>query len=207
MKIIKRFLVTLFSVILSTNFVFEQPVHASSPYTNFYIDNKIETVNIDGITYAYYFYYENGNRAITITNDSTNNIDTIVYDEVSSTIYLNTGFHALVKSQPSMLSTVSIGWETLSKSSDYISWEKGTSVAIIAGMIAIYVGTLGPAGVIAAMGTGALSVLAASSVGGTVYVEAQMFSVPLVAPQYRYIWSFKASTGDKYGPYIYNYYT
>lgn len=172
-------------------------MYASSPYINFYIDNKIETVNIDGITYAYYFYYENGNRAITITNDSTNNIDTIVYDEVSSTIYLNTGFHALVKSQPSMLSTVSIGWETLSKSSDYISWAKGTSVAIIAGMIAIYVGTLGPAVVIAAMGTGALSVLAASSVGGTVYVEAQMFSVPLVAPQYRYIWSFKASTGDK----------
>ena len=69
-------------------------------------------------------------------------------------------------------------------------------------MIAVYLGTLKAAGVIAAMGTTALGVLAASSGGGTVNVELQWFYAPFVTPQYRYIWSFKASTGDKYGPYI-----
>ena len=94
------------------------------------------------------------------------------------------------------------GWETLSNETHYVSWAKGTTVAVVAGVIAIYLGSLGVAGVIAAMGTGALSILAASAIGGTVYLKLQWFQAAFVAPQYRYLWSFKASTGDKYGTYV-----
>lgn len=98
------------------------------------------------------------------------------------------------------------GWEILSTSSHYISWLQGTSVAVVAGAIAAFLGTLGTAGVIAAMGTAALSALAASTSGGTLYVELHMHSVPLVTPQYRFVWTFTASTGDSYGPFYYHYY-
>ena len=99
------------------------------------------------------------------------------------------------------------GWEILSTSSHYISWTQGTTVAVavVAGAIAVYLGSLGTAGVIAAMETAALSAIASSSVGGTLYVELHMYSVPFVTPQYRFVWTFTASTGDPYGPYYYHY--
>lgn len=77
--------------------------------------------------------------------------------------------------------------------SEYITWGKGISTAALAASISVVLGFLGPAGVIAA-----------GAIGGTVNVELQMYQLPLVAPQYRYIWSFKASTGDFYGPYLYH---
>ena len=88
--------------------------------------------------------------------------------------------------------------------SEYITWGKGISTAALAASISVVLGFLGPAGVIAAMGTSAVGVIAAGAIGGTVNVELQMYQLPLVAPQYRYIWSFKASTGDFYGPYLYH---
>ena len=102
---------------------------------------------------------------------------------------------------PYSLGTTADGWEILSKDSHRLTWAQETTVAIVAGALAVYLATLGPAGVIAAMGTGALGVLAASSSGGTLYIELHMYTAPFVAPQYRYVWSFTASTGDKYGPY------
>ena len=93
------------------------------------------------------------------------------------------------------------GWESLQTSSHYISWGEATTKAVIAGMIAIYLGSLGTKGVIAAMGVGALGVIAANSSGGTVRTELQWYH-SLFYTQYRYVWSFEASTGDVYGPYI-----
>lgn len=34
-----------------------------------YAEKETETINIDGVNYTYQYYYKNGNRAITITND------------------------------------------------------------------------------------------------------------------------------------------
>lgn len=182
-----------------------QPAFASAytdaPY-NPYINNDIETVTIDGTSYTYQYYYENDNRAINIKNNETGHMDKLVYDKASEIILLNNSQVSFSTNAVSTPTTAASGWESLGSSSHYISWAKATTVAAIAGMIAVYLGTLKAAGVIAAMGTTALGVLAASSGGGTVNVELQWFYAPFVTPQYRYIWSFKASTGDKYGPYI-----
>lgn len=167
-----------------------------------------ETLNIDGVNYTYQYHYKNGNRAVTITNDLNDNIDEIVYDASSSNIYLNDEICGSIANNDEQLeedtpsARAFYEWETCSSSTEKISWAKGTTTAIVAGCIAIYLGTLGTAGVIAAMGPSALSILAASSVGGTLYVKLQSFIAPAAGTQYRYLWSFKASTGDLYGTYI-----
>lgn len=71
---------------------------------------------------------------------------------------------------------------------------------MVAGAIAIALGSVGGAAIIAAMGAGTLGVLAAQSSGGTVYYELQMERYNGLA-QYRYLISFTANTGDAYGPY------
>lgn len=77
------------------------------------------------------------------------------------------------------------------------------SVAAVAAAISVGLGFIGGAAVIAAMGTGVLSVLAAGAVGGTVYIETYYMTIPFQPTQYLYIWYFTASTGDSYGPYYY----
>lgn len=147
---------------------------------------------------------ENGNRAVTITNNINNNIDKIIYDIESSIMYLNGKvFSTFVNNNNALYHSNDItadGWKILSTDSHYISWREA-----IAGMIAVYLGTLGTAGVIAAMGTTALGIIAANSSGGTLYVELHSYSAPFVTPQYRFVWTFTASTGDSYGPYYYHY--
>lgn len=53
-----------------------------------------------------------------------------------------------------------------------------------------------------AIGSGSIGIIAASSIGGTVRVRVQEYVPWFGAPQYRYLWSFTASTGDFYGTYI-----
>ena len=157
---------------------------------------------------AYNYFYEDGKRVVTITNNTDIHIDKLVYDTTTSIMYLNGEIFWMPDDDMIQLQSGGMtadGWEILSTSSHYISWLQGTSVAVVAGAIAAFLGTLGTAGVIAAMGTAALSALAASTSGGTLYVELHMHSVPLVTPQYRFVWTFTASTGDSYGPFYYHY--
>lgn len=176
-----------------------------------YLSEAVETLNIDGINYTYQYHYKDGNRAITVTNDANNNIEEILYDTSSGTLYLNDEVLGIVENESEQLeeseqygvsAAAYYTWETLSSESHRISWLKGTTTGMVCGAIAAYLGTLGPAGVLAAMGTGAVGVLAASSSGGTLYLKLQSFQAPPAAVQYRYLWSFKASTGDVYGTYI-----
>lgn len=77
------------------------------------------------------------------------------------------------------------------------------SVAAVAASISVGLGFIGGAAVIAAMGTGVLSVLAAGAIGGTLYVETYYMTILFQPTHYLYIWSFTANTGDSYGPYYY----
>lgn len=92
----------------------------------------------------------------------------------------------------------------MSNDSYKISWKLGTTVSVVAGALAVYLPSLGAAGVIAAMGSGSLSILASAATGGTLNVKYEWYQVGITTPQYRYYWSFKASTGDTYGPYLYH---
>lgn len=201
------FLVVAVSLnIMCTRYV-DAAIHTNELYT-LYEQETRKIINIDGVNYTYNYCYENGNRTIIITNDENDTINKLYYDESTSVIYLDDNLFAIPVNdiQQRNMSLSTYGWQTISSSSHRITWAQGTTVAIVAGAIAVYLGTLGAAGVIAAMGSAALGVLAASSVGGTLYVSLQEYYVPLTMPQYRYKWSFTASTGDSYGPYYYHYY-
>lgn len=205
MKKGKRFLTMLLSVIFMFSFAV-QPAFAAS-YTDvgydLYANEESETVNIDGISYTYLYYYENGNRAIDIVDNESGQVDKLIYDASHSEMYLNGSEVPIVDcTTTTPAPAYTDGWESLGKSSQYISWGKATTAAVVAGMIAIYLGSLGTAGVIAAMGVGALGVIAANSSGGTLTSDLQWYYALFVSPMYRYIWSFKAGTGDTYGPYV-----
>ena len=205
MKKIKKIFTFLLALICSINFCM-LPTYAASPATNtFSLENTSEIVEIEGTNYKFDYYTEAGMRTVTVTNMVTNTVDKVAYDPVTSTFYLNNSVFAVksnISESQQTFSASAEGWETLSTGSHRITWAQGTTVAVVAAAIAVYLGTLGTAGVIAAMGVAALGALAASCSGGTLYMEIQMFSAPLVTPQYRYVWTFTASTGDSYGPYI-----
>lgn len=204
MKMGKRLFTMLLSVLLMFSLTIQPAFAATTMGASYdlYANEESETLYIEGISYTYNYYYENGFRAIDVVNNENGHIDKIVYDEVDGTILLNEDQFVVVDNIASTLDLgFTDGWESLDTSSHYISWGEATTAAVIAGMIAIYLGSLGTAGVIAAMGVGALGVIAANSSGGTLTVELQWYH-SLFYTQYRYIWSFKASTGDTYGPYI-----
>lgn len=204
MKKSRRLLIMLLAVFLTFSLTI-QPVFGATTVgvvSDLYATEQSEMVYIDGDSYTYNYYYENGSRAIDIINNQSGHIDKIVYNQAENIIYLNEDQLAVIDNTASTLDLgFTDGWESLQTSSHYISWGEATTKAVIAGMIAIYLGSLGTKGVIAAMGVGALGVIAANSSGGTVRTELQWYH-SLFYTQYRYVWSFEASTGDVYGPYI-----
>lgn len=207
MKKIKKILATILTVIFCFN-VSITPTYAadftSSTMSDFPLAGTSEIVTIDGINYKYDYYMENGLRKIDVTNINTNTVEKVAYDPETSTMYLN---GSIVSTKPELpiapysIGTTADGWEILSKETHKISWGEGISVAALAAMIGAALGFIGGAGVIGAMGMAGLSVIAAGSVGGTVYLELHMYSAPFVQPQYRYMWTFTPSTGEVYGPY------
>ena len=170
----------------------------------FTLENTCEIIEIENTEYKYEYFMEDGMRVVTITNMSTNSIDKITYNPITGAAYLNNSLFAeRIKSSANTksLGYTADGWEILARDSYYITWSQGTTIAIVAGAIAVYLGSLGAGGVIAAMGAAALSVLAACCAGGTLDLELHMYSMPFVETQYRYKWSFTANTGESYGPY------
>lgn len=173
---------------------------------NLYEIGHSEEVVIEGITYVYDYRYEDNQRIMYITNQDDKTVEKIHYNANDSTIYYNDEILGVIKETSNTENSIvpaSI-WTTISNDSYYISWAQGTSVAVVAGALAAYLGTLGPAGVIAAMGTGALGALAGSASGGTLNVESQRYTPVFGAPQHRFLWSFRASTGEEYGTYIHH---
>lgn len=206
MKKFQKLLAAILSVTLCLN-AFVVPVLADSPVSSaFSFENASEFIEIDGVNYKFDYSMDSNTRIVTVTNLSTAEVDIVAYNPSESTIYLNDSVLAKITDDSSIsyTSEARAGWTDISSSSHYISWKQGTSVAIVAAALATFLGSLGTAGVIAAMGTAALGTLAASASGGTLYLTLQEYYVPLATPQYRYEWSFRASTGDYYGPYYYH---
>lgn len=208
MRIVKKFFIMVLTITVMLQTVM-QPVYASSAsVTNndMYAKNVVETINIEGINYTYHYFYSGENRAIEIANDVNNNVDIIIYDEVQSKMYVNGQeivFVDCTAQTPALMYTDD--WETIGTGSHYISWAQGTTVSVVAACFAAYLGSLGAKAVILAMGASTLSILASNCIGGTLYVESQWCHIMFTEPQYRYVWSFTASSGDSYGPYIAHY--
>ena len=86
----------------------------------------------------------------------------------------------------------------------HISWGAATTAEGIAAMISAALGLIGTAGVIAAMGLAPLISLVGNAGGATIYIEEQTLHMAFEPPRRRYLWTFVASTGDSYGPFIIN---
>ncbi len=185
---------------------------ASNTDVDIYMEGLRETIIIDGIEYAYHYYYDsNGNRAIEVRNGYNGGIDVVSCDSDDGIIYMNDEVlgtfrvdENLYNQDECLMNNDDVLWIYMGSTKVYISWGQGVLLGAVAAAITAALGFLtgGVGVVIAAMGTSALSVLAASAVGGTVYYTTYKFNSTLLT-QFRYDWSFKASTGDKYGPYIY----
>lgn len=100
----KKIALLALATITSTNLLIAQPafafsqnkvtVNAEDSYneSDWYAENKIETVNIENTQYTYLYHYENGNKTITITNNLNDTIEKIMIDQ-SSNMYLNNNFN------------------------------------------------------------------------------------------------------------------
>lgn len=102
-------------------------------------------------------------RIVTVTNMSTNAVDKIVYDPATSTMYLNDIVIGEKSGDTAAPRYIGIsgdgwyGWYILAYDSFYISYRIRAAIGAIAGALAGFLGSLGPAGVIAAMSAGVLA--------------------------------------------------
>ncbi len=181
------------------------PASAKSADNNIYRAGKTEVVNINGVNYTYHYSLENGIRKIEVTEENSNKTDIVTYNESNSTIYLNgrvvgTGGAVIQSRTGSNTSSSSPYGEYIGSFSHRVTWGEGVSVGVVAACIAAGCGFLGAGAIIALFGYTALSGLAFSSVGGTVYGDIYILTGP-ESTLYTYIWSFTAWTGDSYGPF------
>ncbi len=201
MRYINKVIAVILSIVCLINLCMI-PVYADS---NSSVEDVLEseTVIIDNVSYRFDFYSVAENEITRVTNLDTGEADIVLYNISEDAVYINGKLSiSRLQAQDSINSygSTADGWQILGKDSYYVSWAVGTSTAVVATAIAAYLSTLGPAGVIAAMGTAALGSLASSCSGGTLYRELHMYSNPI---QYRYKWSFRAPTGTTYGAYYY----
>lgn len=196
----KNHLTCITAILLSLVMVFAFPMRAfaASNTNDLYAQEAIEEVVIEDVTYIFHYYYENGNRVITVTNSENEKVEKVTHDPNTAVTTYFENIHDEIG-----MNAAPAGWTFAGSSSQYISWGAGMSAAAVAAAIAVGVGSIGGAAIIAAMGITVLGVLAAGAVGGTVYVETYYMTIPLQPTQYLYVWTFTASTGDSYGPYYY----
>lgn len=166
-----------------------------------YINGYSETINIDGHYYTYEFYItDDGNRGMDIMDDVGETIAQLEYNESTFTTFLNGEVWSVGESADNINTLANDNWIYFSSVDHYITWAEGATVAVIAGIIAIGVGFIGPEMVIAAMGMGALSIIAGLSPGGRVNATIYKFNSSFVN-QFKVIWMFCDPLGKWYGPY------
>lgn len=175
-----------------------------------------ETTMIDDVEYSFSYYYDiDGNKVIDIYNSYEDSVETLVYDIGSGEITVNDEVIATVEDVESFstidtyssLNSVNSysanaagQWINRGSQTSKVSWKKGASVAVIAGVLSFALGGLGGEFVIAAMGAGTISLISGLCIGGTVTHTIYEYSSP-VAHKIKIEWTFTASTGEKFGPY------
>lgn len=192
---------------MEINSVSAQNIEFTNAETDIFNQGLVESIDIEGVTYTYEYYYDiNGLKSISITNMARSQTQILTFDEKTSNIYLDgqkiSEVNPSYDNVNSSTRAVDTSWKlTAGPVHRYISWAKGTTTAIVLGLIS---GALGLAGsyVSSALG-GALSILAGQCSGGTLHYSKYYRNLALGQVQYRTDWSFVASTGDRYGTYTY----
>lgn len=196
----------------------------SIPFTNVFANEKnvnsekdiyaqgfTENVDIEGVTYTYKYYYdENGEKAISVTDNTTSKTEIITYDDKTSNIYVNdekvgevktTDDDGQILDTPQSRTT----WNLIGTYHKYITWAQGLSAGTLAGiMVSTIAFVMGPnltvSIFIASCGIQVFSNIASAASGGTLHWTAWYYT-SLLYFHYKYDWSFVAATGDRYGTY------
>ena len=177
---------------------------------NEYNIEESETIILDGAEYKYVDEYVDGKEITHILNLTDNTEDILYYDEANGTIYLNDEPVAYVEdviSSENIFSKNEVNpladnyWKWHDSSTKRITWAQGVAAAVLAGIIAAVIPNVGKITVIVKIGLSALSVVAAAC--GGAYVDCVSYTHVLNdgSVQLRCDWTFRPSTGDKYGPY------
>lgn len=202
-KIISAFLLAVILV----NTLFSPTLYNASQIvtetTDIYLEGTSEVVEIEGVSYTYYYHFINGNRAIDITDNSTNITETLVYNESDSSICLNNLQIATVFENKENIPVrlAANGWESCGSGSKLITWEEGATVGMVVSLIAAVIG-IKYSNVYVAVGGTVLSELVHNATGCTVYYDLQMNSALPATSQYRYEWGFLDTTGIYHGQYF-----
>lgn len=169
----------------------------------------METVCIDNKLYQYSYYSSptTGDKAIAVKDVAAGVTDFVTIKD--NTVYLNgeaVGSIEDVNENEALYNGATPfkaagTWKYLGGKSKRVTWAKGTARAIVAAIIAgalSYAATA--SAVIAATGATVMGILASQTTGGTVTYKVYSRTAGKLT-NYKWVWSFKASTGDKYGPY------
>ena len=119
--------------------------------TDIYQEEFSETVEIEGVDYTYYYFYDDeNNRNIKIVNQDTQSVDMVECNIDTGSIYLNgelcgTGSSSQIQED---VQTRADSWIYMTTMTDQISWSNGAGVAVIAGIIAAAIGEVTGAHVI-----------------------------------------------------------
>jgi len=163
---------------------------------NIYLDGYCETVEIGDTIYTYRYFCEDDNRVIEITNNKTNDIEKVSCK--NSEVCINE--EKFVRKKGAKTMQARAGWEYVGTITHKISFGESTSVAAIAALLALYIPGATVLRVIAKGGFTVLSVVAANSKGGTIYVETYWLQIAYQPTQYMYKAKFIADTGEVIGP-------
>lgn len=173
----------------------------------------VENIDVEGVNYTYKYYYnENGDKSVSITDMTTSKTETLTFDEKTSNFYLDgrkigdvkTSYDE-VKIEKRAKRSVDTSWKHSGGAVHYyISWAKGIGAGAVIGMIATKLGRIAGATfeVASCLGVGAAA-LASGTTGGTLHYSNYYRNLPFGQVQYRTDWVFVASTGDRYGTYTY----
>lgn len=208
----KTLSIVIFAVIFTIQSIFSLPVVQAAEDFDENYGKSVEYAKIDDVNYRFSIDSSVSYKKI-VVEDSLGNVDTIYNDYTEGNIYLNLnkicdseriGLNPNGDEHDDLITLLGLNkWTRISSSSHYVSWKKGTTVAVVAAAIASLTSGLGPVGVIASIGLSSISALAASAIGGRLYVSLYNMRDNLGKMYYRYEWSFKASTGEYFGPYYY----
>lgn len=166
-------------------------------------------LTINHVQYQYnYFNCGDDGIQVKITNLKTGSIDNVFVD--NSTILLNgkkigtiteEKSCEMTKDTDSNIAKKGSVWKKVGSKTKRITWAKGTAVAVVAAVIGAALGGAATGNmVVAAMGAAALGTLAGQCSGGKVSYTLYKSKVGKFM-RYKWVWKFKANTGDSYGPY------
>ncbi|MDY2794744.1 MAG: hypothetical protein SPG13_05660 [Peptostreptococcus porci] len=175
---------------------------------NSYANNSAST--IDKIKYCVVID-SSSEKIVSIKDTEKGTEDLLTYDKISGNLYLNHNqvgkiSDVIVEDEKEDISLYGYGDKTLVGTyHKYVSWIEGTTVAIVAFAISAAIGAIGgPEAVIAAIGYGALGILASQTTGGTAHWT-KWSTLYFYGYFIEIDWAFKANTGERYGTYYYSY--